>query len=143
MAKTKTSEMVERIRKLVPNGTDYGIHKALGISQSDVPEVLAGDKLIGNAACYKLAALLKMEPAEVIAIVESERAERAGKAELAQWWKEQARQIAGKVKRGAAAMMIGITAFLGFSTPQPARAVSLDAPTMDIMLRRRWIRLAA
>jgi hypothetical protein len=134
----KTAQLVESVREHVPNGTDYAIAKALGLSQSDMPDILAGRQLIGNAACYKLAAILDLDPAVVVAYVEAERAERKGDAERASWWQQQARQTAARLRRGAAAVLVASASFIGLSAPTPSHATTAETASNVYYVIFRW-----
>lgn len=120
------------------NATDYRIGKMLGKSTGAISNYRTGRSTFDAKTCVQVAELLELEPLEVIAAVE---ADRARTEDDRGWWRAQLKRIAipTTVPAVAAALVAG-----ALLSPGEARAVSLNpaGPSMYIMLSRMraWFR---
>lgn len=71
---TPSALIAEKIRATTETGTNYATAKALGISQSNLKQILDGSRNLGIEACVRAAELLKQPLSEIIAEVEMSRA---------------------------------------------------------------------
>lgn len=99
----KTLDYLERVKRRHHIESDYGVAKLMGIDRAVVSGWVTGRHTIGLRDCYKVAALLELDPALVIADMEAERAEKAGKTDDAAWWGD----VRKKLVRVLAAVAVG------------------------------------
>lgn len=97
-----TEAIIERVRARTDTGTNYAVSKALGMSQSNLARVLKGGSSLGNEACFRAAALLDMDPADVIAYVEEDRAPTPEKKEF---WRTRLPRVLPTVAAAALAIV--------------------------------------
>jgi len=76
--------------------SDYGLAKLMGVGRQNVSGWQLGKNTLSNKECYKVAVLIEVRPDLVIADIEAERAEKAGKVEDVAFWKG-ARDSLGKL----------------------------------------------
>ena len=82
----KTIDYIDAAAAKMGWTSDYRIAKELGISTASISKIRHGGG-IGNDVAWKVAELLEIDPTEVIAVAELERAERSADAEKAAVWK--------------------------------------------------------
>ncbi|HTD72161.1 MAG TPA: hypothetical protein VK652_01440 [Steroidobacteraceae bacterium] len=68
-----SQSIAEKVRLTTERKTDYAVAKALGITQSNLKQVLLGKRTLGNESCFRAAKLLRVTAGELIADVEAER----------------------------------------------------------------------
>lgn len=127
-----TIEMVDLLKEKLNVSSDYAVAKALSISTQRMSNYRTGRTHFDELMAYKVAILLDMDPAEVVARIHMERAKRP--EDQAAW-----RQILKEMGSAAAVLLIVIGSFF---TPAPAQASNnVSAGTLHIMLNiRRWWR---
>ena len=91
--------------------SDYALAKLLEVSRQAVSHWQAGRFTLGNRECFRVADLLGLSPELVVADIEAERAEKAGKDADAEWWKDMRKKLGGAL----AAAIVGV----GISGPSP------------------------
>lgn len=110
--------------------SDYSLAPLLGITRSAVSKFRSGKDFFGDSTAIRVAELLEIDPAIVLASVHAERAK--SEAEKTAW-----RSIIEKLGGIAAALLISLS---GLSAPTPAQASTFDnnsASNMDYAKRRR------
>lgn len=113
--------------------SDNQLAEAWGVKRAQISQWRNGVHVLSGEHAAALAKLTGLtEEYVLICILSAERNKSAEEKRVLQ-------QIAGKLRRTAAVITLGIAGILGFSHSPPARAVSVDAPIMYIMLRRWWI----
>lgn len=105
--------------------SDYQLAKALGLSKQAVSKLQAGSSTFDDSTALKVATILQVDPAIVIA---ASHGERARSPEQRAIWE----RIAGKV---AAGVLVAIAA--ATIAPSPARAD--EAAAVYYVKRRRWL----
>lgn len=83
-----------------------------------------------DETAIKLAKLLDMPEDYILLCVYASRADNDETKKIF-------RQIAGRIKRGAAVAVLGLTGFLGISQAPPARAGEATSPGLYILSNRR------
>ena len=114
------SELIDAARREIPCRSDYALAKYLGVGRQTVSQWRSGVQNPNSLAIFKLAHAARLDPALVLAELEADRAERAGRMPEAVEWRGWVRSLGGV----AAALAIG-TAIVG---PGPARAAYGSAP---------------
>lgn len=71
---TPSIALAERVRQSTETKTDYAVAKALGISQSNLKQILEGKRGLGLEACFRAGELLGQDVKEIIAEIELHRA---------------------------------------------------------------------
>jgi len=69
----KTRDYIDLVRKLTPTGTDYAVHKLLGVSEATINHYTHGRRVMDNRTALRVAILLNRNVAELIAAAEMER----------------------------------------------------------------------
>lgn len=114
--------------------SDYAVAKILGVTQQTISKYRVGKDYLGDSTAIRVAELLEIEPAIIIASVHAERAK--SESEKAVW-----REILEKLGGVAASVVIGIAAY---TLPAPsAYAVSIQAPTHCILCKIIYARSPA
>lgn len=126
---SNTIELLDRARKLCSPATDYQLAKRLDISHATISRCRHRHGTLDNKAAWKLAEMLEMEPAEVIALMEADRAKRP---EDRQFWERARAGVAASL-----AAIIGLFVLLGSPAPAEARA---EQSTLSKVRRRSRIR---
>ncbi|RVU46098.1 helix-turn-helix domain-containing protein [Rubrivivax rivuli] len=121
----KTVQIIDLVC-MVHAWSDYRLAKELHVSPSAVSNWRAGRSFPEPVLCVKLAALAGVEPGQVIAQVEAERAERAGKMDQVKTWNT----WLGKMT-GTAAAVIMSASMSGVSTD--AGAMPVDTQTGNLL----------
>jgi DNA-binding transcriptional regulator YdaS (Cro superfamily) len=83
----KTSEYIAAIKQKHAVKSDYAVAKLIGVTPAKVCTWGAGSELPGTLNCMKIAEVLECNPIQVLADIEVERAEKAGREAQAQEWK--------------------------------------------------------
>lgn len=128
---TPSALLAEKIRETTRTKTDYAVAKALGMSQSNLRQVLMGERGLGNEACVRAAELLRQPLETVLAEIELPRAKTPEKRAF--WEKRLPRLLPAVAIWGFAA---GVTYFADFSHRGP----NYLSDTLYIMRSRlrRW-----
>lgn len=129
---TPSIALAERIRATTETGTDYAVAKALGISQSNLKQVLEGKRGLGVEACFRAAEILGQDVKEIIAEIELHRAAPEKKAF---WEKRLPRILPALVIWGLSAGVMHITG--------PAREKGLTTAEQAIHYAKRLVNLIA
>lgn len=122
-----TIEFLDALKSRNGGASDYAIAKILGLTRGGVSSYRTGRSFFDDSTAIKVAKLLEISPAFVIAAVHSERAK--SEEEKTVW-----RDIFEKFGGIAASVVIGVSAY---TLPAPsAYAASIESPTLYIMLNR-------
>jgi hypothetical protein len=129
----KTAQLIDQARARSSILSDYRLAKNLGASSQMVSSWRAGLKYPSTWHIFELAKLAGRNPAEVIAELETERAERAGSVDQAQNWRGVLQRLAGASAAAGVVLMTG--------APVPASAAGqtagASAAPLYIMSTRR------
>lgn len=107
-----TIEFLDALKASNGGASDYAIAKILGVSHQTVSRYRIGKDFLGDSTAIRVANLLKIDPAYVIACAHAERSKKA--EEKAVWL-----SIMERLGGAAAALVLG----LGLSaSPAPAQA---------------------
>lgn len=122
--------LLDRARDLCDPPSDYELAKRLGIHQQSISRVRHHGGNLDNYAAFRLAKMLGMDPATVVAYIEEDRAPLPRK----EFWRSQLPRLLATV---------GLAATLYFQPSQraeAARPVKSVGDTLYIMrtLRRWW-----
>ncbi len=109
-----TAEYLAAVKARLNVTSDYAVAKALGVSRQAASDWRTGRAEPGVLTCYRIAQILDADPALIVADLERERAERAGKAAQASAWREWVEKLGGV----AAALLMGTI----LSAPAPAQS---------------------
>lgn len=119
-----TIEFLDELKARNGGASDYAIAKILGITHQMVSKYRLGKDCLGDSTAIRVAELLEIEPAIVIASVHAERSK--SEKEKAVW-----REILEKLGGVAASVVIGVAAY---TLPAPsAYAASIQAPAHCIL----------
>jgi transcriptional regulator with XRE-family HTH domain len=136
-----TAQLVDQARHCAGLSSDYALAKHLGISRQVVSQWRSGSKFPAPLLIFRLSELAALNPAQVIADLESDRAQRAGRVDQVEGWRSILQRLGGV----AAAVMVGAI----LSAPAPASAAMKQAQEMPApsvyyvnKLRRRLQRAA-
>lgn len=122
-----TIEFLDELKARKGGISDYAVAKILGVTQQTISKYRVGKDYLGDSTAIRVAQLLEIDPAIIIASVHAERSK--SEQEKAVW-----REIFEKLGGVAASVVIGIAAY---SLPvQPVQAASISAESMYIMLSR-------
>lgn len=83
----KTADYIAALKEKHQITSDYGVAKLIGETPQKLGNWTSGRDCPGTLACIKIAEKLEVNPVQVLADVELERAEKAGKAKVAEEWK--------------------------------------------------------
>lgn len=114
-----TLDYVERVKLKTGIASDYGIAKLLGATRQTASGWRTGRSQLSALNCFKVAEVLGLDPAQVVADIERERAEQAGNEAQAVAWRGWVEKLGGV----AAALVLGTVV----CAPSPATA-SMAAP---------------
>lgn len=76
---TPSIALAERIRDTTKTRTDYAVAKALGVTQTNLKQILEGKRGFGTEACVRAAEILRVPVEQVLAEIELPRARTAEK----------------------------------------------------------------
>ncbi len=107
-SKQYLSEIQKKNREQGGTGTIYAVAKMLGMSESRVGNYSRGKKLFDDEMCFKTAFVLGLNPSEVIASVNKER---AGDSEKSEFWEDVLKKVAGTAAIILLAVMMIFPAF--------------------------------
>ena len=126
----KTAEYIAVAKTQIGQSSDYALAKSLGTDASTVAHWTKGRSVPDNRFAVKLADILELDPMEVLANIEIERAERKGALEAAEFWRDRLRRLSTGVKKQAAkGIGTALTCLLAGSiliTPDPVNASSIS-----------------
>lgn len=83
----KPYDLIVKYREKLGLRSDYEAAKKLGLTKAAISTVKAGNGF-GNDTAWKIAEVIGMEPAKVIAICEVVRAQNANDKDRVKMWKE-------------------------------------------------------
>ncbi len=101
-------------------GTAYAVAKTLNISNARISNYTTGKKLFDDEMCFKTAFVLGLDPAEVIANV---NAERAKTPETAHFWEDVLKKVSGT----AAVFMLAVVVLASSAPSTSATAGTQSA----------------
>jgi len=132
---TITSKLLDDLKKKLEVSSDYALAKRLGISVQRISNYRTGRNHFDDLMAYRVAQLLDLDPAELVAQINLERAKRP--EEKAAW-----REILKQLGDAAAVVLLG----LSLASPQPAPAMPSGGDTtprytLCELRRRRWFDL--
>lgn len=104
----KTAEILDLAKTRLGISSDYALSKKLGVTTQAVSGWRSGARLPDSLTALRLGELVSNSPASVLADIERERAERAGRQDQASAWREWAEKLAGTA--AAAVFSLGLTA---------------------------------
>lgn len=129
---TPSIAIAEAVRKTTDTATDYAVAKALGISQSNLKQVLAGKRSLGIEALFRAAALLDKTERELFAEVQFHSAKTPEKKAF--WEKYRPRLLP------AVAIWGCIAGVMGFTVPKAEASNYLVTKNIHYA-HRRWMRI--
>lgn len=130
----KTVDFVDAIRAQNGNCSFYALKKILGVSQPTVSDWRHGKQFFRDDMALRVAALLHLDPAYVLACVHAERAERAKRPEE----KEIYDRIAETFRRSAAALFLSAGLYSGAALDNPAQGSFQLNGNIHYTKRRRF-----
>ena len=112
----KTSEYLDQLRKKFELTSDYQVAKKLGCSRTRVSNYRTGAHFFDDAMCIKIASLLELPEALILADIQAERSKAD---DVKHAWEK----IADHFRKSAAAVVL--LGFIGglVAAPHPAEAV--------------------
>jgi ABC-type Fe3+ transport system permease subunit len=135
---TNTEKLLDKARRLCKPDTWYALAKRLGISQQRLSNCRTRHATLNNEAAFKLAALLRMPVADVIAYMEEDRAKAADDEERATFWSHQLPRVLPAIAIGTALLL----AVPGDLIAGPTKLTSNITTLLAIHYAnfRRWLR---
>lgn len=122
-----TIEFLDELKARNGGISDYAVAKILGVTHQTISKYRVGKDYLGDSTAIRVAQLLEIDPAIIVAAMHAERAK--SEDEKTVW-----REIFEKLGGVAASVVIGIAAY---PLPvQPAQAASVSAESMYIMLNK-------
>jgi DNA-binding transcriptional regulator YdaS (Cro superfamily) len=119
--------------------SDYMLAKLLHVSRVSVSQYQTGISVPSPLTCYRIADLLQIDPARVVADLEFEKAMRAGKADQAQVWQDWAERLSGTTAAAVLSLLLA-------GSPSPSQATSGVNPAPSVYyvnrlarILRRWL----
>lgn len=94
-------QLINKAKTKLGVDSDYALAQKLGIARSSISNYRKGITLFDTIACVKVAHVLGVQPLEVIALVEIERAEKQGKNPTLKFWIDELENIDHSVKLSA------------------------------------------
>ena len=125
-----TPQLIDQLKEKHGLRSDYAVAKMLGISTQRLSNYRTGRNRFDDLMAYKVAELLELDPAEVIAQINMERAKRPEERKA---WKE----ILERLGSAAAVVTLGVS--LLFPAPSPA-AQSQTSFNPDMYYANQWRR---
>lgn len=86
----KTVELIDKVKTLYHLPSDYAAAKKIGVSTQAVSKYRNNHTFLDDKAAFKIAELLELDPAQVLACANIERAERQGDKNLIEFWQRYA-----------------------------------------------------
>ena len=130
----KSAQLLDQARQVANLPSDYAVAKRLGISSQIVSEWRHARKYPGALATFQLAEMAKRNPAEVIAEIELERAERAGRPGQVESWRAVFQRVATAAAVGGVVL---ITAAPPSANAAMTRAQVEPTPSVYYVNKRR------
>ncbi len=124
-----TCEFLDAVKARHALQSDYALAKTLGVTHQMTSGYRAGKVFLGDSTAIKVANLLEIDPAIVIAAVHGERAKRPDEKAV---WHAMLERLSGV----AATVLIGVTALLP-APPAEAATGQNNPPEIGIMSTRR------
>lgn len=108
-----TIALLDKAKKLCSPQTDYRLAKTLGVSVARMSNWRRGINAPDTLTAWKLAKLLKMDPSEVIAYIEEDRAIAAKDPTRVEFWKQQLPRILPSIAIGTALLLAAKGTLIG------------------------------
>lgn len=128
---TNTQALLDRAREMCTPPTFYRLAQVLEVHQQTISRVMRHGGGIDNEAAFRLAKMLGMNPATIIAYIEEDRAPLARK----EFWRSQLPRLLAAT---------GLAATLATSSPRDSEAAAAVKPvSYTIYIMRtlvRWLR---
>jgi|GEM_PF-940591 len=86
--------LVERVKSLINNHTNYGVAKALGVKTETARCWYVRKSVMEDTVGIRVAEMLNLDPETVLLWLQVERVEKKGNDKLSQHWRHIAEQIA-------------------------------------------------
>lgn len=128
----KTDQYLDQAKQASGITSDYGLAKVLGVTRQAVSNWRQARTLPDPLICFRLAELLEINAAQVLADIELERAEHSGRVDHASLWREWVEKLGGV----AAAVLLGAV-LTGPSPAQSRASASSAGDGLYIMSTRR------
>jgi len=125
-----TIEFLDAVKTKTGAASDYALAPILGVTRSAVSKYRNGIDYLGDSTAMRVAEILEIEPASVLAAVHAERAKTA--EEKAVW-----KFIYEKLGGIAAGALIALTATSAAPTPASAAQKELSNSVYYVKSRRR------
>jgi len=109
----KTVDFLDAVKATQGIESDYALSPILGLSRAQLSRYRSGNDFMGDLVAMKVAELLKVDPAYVIACLAAERAEAKGQSALAAVWMGLARKYKAAEKQITTYGKAAAVAFLG------------------------------
>lgn len=84
----KTTDFLDAVKAAYNLPSDYALAKKLSVTTSCITNYRANRNFMDDSMALKVAYLLDVEPLQVIACAQIERANRANALELVEFWQE-------------------------------------------------------
>lgn len=130
MSATKT--YLNQLTRLTETGSDYAVAKLLGESRSRISGYRTGRSHFNPEMCIRVAELLNLDPLEVIAAIEAEKAKTE---KTRRFWKATLNRISGT----AATVILSVAVLGGFSHSSGAYAATQAGHNADSLYIMRII----
>jgi transcriptional regulator with XRE-family HTH domain len=104
----KTKELLLECKIAAKVSSDYALAKALGIPRQRVAEYMSGKQVPDTFAAVKIALLLRRDPVEVIALIESETEKNPAKRAF---WTDFLQRVRQAAKLGTLAAVCMLNLF--------------------------------
>lgn len=127
-----TNRTLDRLADRYTARSNYALAKLLDVSQATVGNYRHEKTGMSDDIAIKAAELLQEDACALVAALQEERAETDAARKV---W----RQIAGRLRRTAAVVTIGIAGILGFSHSPTSQAASSESTRINIMVNRRRV----
>jgi DNA-binding transcriptional regulator YdaS (Cro superfamily) len=125
------ADLFDLARKHSNLPSDYRIAQELNVAPQQVSQWRHGSHVMQGRHAPALAKLCGLSTEYVLVCVINAEAKRSDEE------RQVLRQIAGQLKKTAAALVLGIAAILGVFSPQPALAAIVDVQAIHIMVNYR------
>jgi len=86
----KTLDFIERLKAVYHLPSDYAAAKKLGVTKQNISRIRNHGQTLDDRAAFEIAELLELDPAQVVAYMNLERAERANDKNLILFWQSYA-----------------------------------------------------
>lgn len=123
----RTTDYLAAVRAKVGARSDYALIPVLGITRQTMTNYRQGRTGFDDRIALRVAELLEIDPARILADMQAERATS-----------EQVRAIWQRIASGiAAALAVGAFGLSAVAVPAPSQAATKAAPSVDYVNRRR------